>query len=373
MTTRPAGEGSAGSSNAAAPGDAKAGNRLAYLDWTRGLAAVTMLQGHVFHSFTDVKLKETYPYLMTQFLGGMPPAMFLFLTGVTLAFMLNGQERRGALGWGRVWAAMKRARYMLIMAFAFRIQLWLSAWPQHWSAIFRVDILNCMGLAIIACSWLALLSTLQRAWAGAAAGLLIATASPMVSGVDWGGLHPFIVQYLKPDYNFFAFFPWASYLAFGVAAGSVIRLVPSGGVPRMMQWFAITGSGLILAGEFFSDLPYSILPNSQFWLNSPNLIFIKLGLTLIVVSFAHLWMTHRNPEGRWSFLTQLGTTSLLVYWAHIELVYGRWFGIFRDTLSLELTAVIAVVVIGLMVALSVGRTNWRAIRQRFAVQPANRL
>jgi len=30
---------------------------------------------------------------------------------------------------------------------------------------------------------------------------------------------------------------------------------------------------------------------------------------------------------RWSLFRQLGTTSLLVYWVHIEIVYGRWFGI----------------------------------------------
>ncbi len=35
----------------------------------------------------------------------------------------------------------------------------------------------------------------------------------------------------------------------------------------------------------------------------------------------------------WSIFRQFGTTSLLVYWVHIELVYGRWFGIWKQALS----------------------------------------
>jgi len=33
-------------------------SRLAFLDWMRGLAAVVMLQGHVFHSYTGKEWRE---------------------------------------------------------------------------------------------------------------------------------------------------------------------------------------------------------------------------------------------------------------------------------------------------------------------------
>ena len=59
--------------------------RLEYLDWVRGLGAVIMLQGHAFHSFLKPDLRAGGAYVMSQFVGGMPPAIFLFLTGVTLA------------------------------------------------------------------------------------------------------------------------------------------------------------------------------------------------------------------------------------------------------------------------------------------------
>ena len=43
-----------------------------------------------------------------------------------------------------------------------------------------------------------------------------------------------------------------------------------------------------------------------------------------MVSFAFLWTRYGARDG-WSWVRQFGTTSLLVYWVHIELVYGRGF------------------------------------------------
>jgi hypothetical protein len=56
---------------------------------------------------------------------------------------------------------------------------------------------------------------------------------------------------------------------------------------------------------------------------------------------------------------QLGTTSLLVYWVHIELVYGRWFGYWKESLSIAECSVAALVLILSMIALSYARTTWK--------------
>src|SRR5947208_4037001 len=88
--------------------------RLRYLDWTRGLAALIMLQGHTFHSFARNDLRDKGPYVLSQFLGGLAPAVFLFLTGITMAFRMDSDERRGLTPAARVLSALARARYLLI-------------------------------------------------------------------------------------------------------------------------------------------------------------------------------------------------------------------------------------------------------------------
>src|ERR1017187_9296310 len=86
--------------------------RLQYIDWVRGLGAAIMLQGHVFDSFLKNDLRSGGPYVLSQFLGGMPPAIFLFLTGVTLAFLMDSTERKGMKPMLRVTTAFKRSGYL---------------------------------------------------------------------------------------------------------------------------------------------------------------------------------------------------------------------------------------------------------------------
>ena len=133
-----------------------------------------MLQGHVFHSFLKNDLRTGGAYVFSQFLGGMPPAVFLFLTGVTLAFLMDGRERQGLPAGARIWAATRRAGYLLGIAALFRLQLWLFGWPfSPWQELFKVDILNCMGFAVALMSFLAVFRTAERVRLCAVLGLAI--------------------------------------------------------------------------------------------------------------------------------------------------------------------------------------------------------
>jgi hypothetical protein len=331
--------------------------RLRYLDWTRGLAALIMLQGHTFHSFARNDLRDKGPYVLSQFLGGLAPAVFLFLTGITMAFRMDSDERRGLTPGARVLSALTRARYLLIIAFLFRLQLWVFSLPWNPpSVMLKVDILNCMALAGIALSVMAVFRTTGRARLCAVLGLAVAAASPLISQLDWSGVHPLIKNYIAPDYMFFSFFPWAAFFVFGLSAGSVIRLVEDAHMDRAMQWAALLGAGLLVGGRYFSDLPYSLYTKSEFWLNSPTQVLMKLGVTLWIVAFAFIWTRYAANTG-WSFVSQLGTTSLLVYWVHIELVYGRWLGAWKEGLDNTQIAILTAVVIALMLALSVLKTS----------------
>ena len=335
--------------------------RLAFIDWTRGLAAVVMLQGHTFDSFTRTDLRDKGPYMFSQFLGGLPPAIFLFLTGITFAFLMDSQERQGATTWRRVIAALKRSRYLFALAFLFRLQLYVVGYPTSpASELWRVDILNCMGMAMLILAPMAVFTTRERIRLCTILGLLIAALAPVVSMIDASGVPGFVRSYFFPSYNYFGFFPWAAFLAFGMVAGSIIRSVQSEDMPRAMLWMLSIGVGLAVAAHQLSNIGYSVYPKSDFWLNSPALIMIKLGVVLALLALAFLWI-NLGAAQRWSIFRQLGTTSLLVYWVHIELVYGRWFGIWKQGLSVAQVLLVTAILLGLMTALSVLRTRYKSI------------
>jgi uncharacterized membrane protein len=336
--------------------------RLTFLDWTRGAAVFIMLQGHVFHSFAKPELRTDGPFTLSQFFGGIGPAIFLTLTGITLAFLMDGKERKGFSRSERWIAALRRAGYLWMLAFLFRLQLWLFAGGQSpWTDLLKVDVLNCMGFAITLFSLLALFNTVQRVRLGALVGCGIAMLSPVISIINWNWLPPQIYNYWVPNYNYFAFFPWAAFIAFGVSIGSILRLARPDQMNRVMQWGSLLGFGLILSAQYFSDVQYSIYAKSEFWLNSPGLIFIKLGVVMLFISTAFVW-TEYALGGAFSFFRQFGTTSLLVYWVHIELVYGRWLGFWKEHLNNWQCTALAAVVIVLMLGLSIARTRLKGVR-----------
>ena len=329
---------------------------------------MVMLQGHTFHSFTRTDLRTGGPYMLSQFLGGLPPAIFLFLTGITFAFLMDSQDRRGLANWNRIKGALKRSRYLFVLAVLFRLQLYVFGFPTSpASELLRVDILNCMGFSMLLLAPMAVFSTAERIRLCSILGFVIAFLAPVVSAIDISHLPAFPLSYVVPSYAAFGFFPWAAFLAFGMAAGSVIRTVDSGALERTMLWMLGVGLAVIVAARYLSNLPYSLYSKVEFWLDSPGLTAIKVGTIMVLLAAAFLWVNGASTS-RLSLLRQLGTTSLLVYWVHIELVYGRWFGIWKEKLTVPQVVVYTICLIALMTLLSVLRTRgtsflpaWRSV------------
>ena len=328
----------------------------------RGLAATIMLQGHTFHAFMRPELRVQSPYVLSQFVGGFPPAVFLFLTGITFAFLLESNERRGLTRWQRWFAALARARYLFVLAMLFRLQLWAFALGgSSWKDIFKVDVLNIMGLTLFLMSPLALAPIAERARAAGFVGVLIAVASPLISQMDWKWMHPFLSDYIVPSFTLFPIFPWAAFTAFGLAAGCLLKVCKPEHLDRMMQWAALSGLVLIYTAQYLSNLPFSLYTKSDFWLDGPGLVFMKLGALLLLGALAYLWSV-RLWGSNWSWVRQLGTTSLLVYWVHIELVYGRWFAAFKDKLDTAQCVLFSIALILAMIALSQASTRLKKAR-----------
>ena len=98
-------------------------------------------------------------------------------------------------------------------------------------------------------------------------------------------------------------------------------------------------------------------------MNSPAQVLTKVGVLFLMVAFAFLWTRYGAGES-WSWVRQFGTTSLLVYWVHIELVYGHASWLLKDNLTVPQTAFAAVLTILLMLAISTMKTHrekWQSL------------
>jgi uncharacterized membrane protein len=346
----------------------KTTDRLAFLDWMRGLGAFIMLQGHSFDSLLKPELRDSSAFVLSQFVGGIAPAIFLFLTGITFAFLMDSQSRQQPSASKRIWRALNRSGYLFLLAFLFRLQLFAFGYPSSPAGdLAKVDILNCMGMAMAIFAPMAVFTTKERIRLCGILGVLVAVLSPLVSLAGSGSLPWLVKAYFVPSFSYFGFFPWAAFLAFGMAAGSILRTVGKEELQRTMQWAMLLGILLVVGGQYFSNLPYSLYTKSEFWLDSPGLTVIKLGVLLTIAAIAYLWVTMAGS--RWSLFRQLGRTSLLVYWVHIELVYGRWFGPWKAQFVILQVVVFAIVLIITMTGLSLLRTNWQSVRSFLSPAP----
>ena len=84
-----------------------------------------------------------------------------------------------------------------------------------------------------------------------------------------------------------------------------------------------------------------------------------------MLSFAFLW-TRYGARDNWSWVRQFGTASLLVYWVHIEMVYGRELGFLKGALNVPQTVVAAILVILLMLALATVKNYRQQVRAYLA-------
>lgn len=349
--------------------------RFPFLDWMRGLAVVIMIQCHTFNSWTRTDLWDSGPYVLSQFVGGMAAPLFLFMAGITFAFQMDSLERRERLPLRRWLVALRRAGYILGIAFAFRITNFVASLPHadpH--EIIKVDILNCMGVGMAALSVAALFDAKGRARFAVAAGLGIAAASPLVANLPWDGAPALLREYLAaaPGRGRFAFFPCAAYVGFGLAAGTFVKRAAAERFDRLMQWSVLIGFALVFFAQYFSNIPYSVYTKSSFWTDSPALILIRVGISLLLMAGAYLWTEYCTGDG-WSWMQTLGRHSLLVYWVHVMLVYGDIIKPLKRALSITQGVIATLALVLSMIALSLAWTWWntrRAGRWRAATTTA---
>jgi uncharacterized membrane protein len=305
-------------------------NRILYVDWLRGIAVLCMFAAHVFAAWIQPSLVMSTAYRWVNVATGYAAPLFLFLTGVGMAMAFESALARGRSREDARRAARKRGLMIFIAAFVFRIQEHvLGGGPV--ANVLRIDILNCIGLSMMLCSVLAFPPAKgSLAWRTATVALIVVLLAPHVGRIRWPEWAPWqITSYLSDQRSwFFPLFPWLAYPFAGLFAGTVwARAGRAEGTARRAMLGTLLVGLLLVAGSWL----YLGLPEPKYiafggkWRNLPTYTFTHLGW--ICVLAAVLWMVQPwfNPA-HFGPIRQLGRTSLLMYWVHVDLVYGHLMG-----------------------------------------------
>jgi uncharacterized membrane protein len=364
---------------APAPAKAKAA-RLDAIDWLRGLAVVLMIQTHLYDSWASPAAKATPAYWWTRYFGGVPSRLFLLLVGVSMAIGFERQLERGVPRAAIVRASARRGLEILVLAYLFRFQEYaLSFFWGPADVLLRIDILNCIGASMILVALVAAprAGRPQIAVALAAAAVFVGLG-PIVGPAHFPRFLPVaLTAYIggQRPMSWFALFPWAAWAFVGLVVGHVwVRA--SRDPRREALTYLVTGAvGLALMGAVILVRkwnPYVIrYPDEVVQQMGPGTFFYRLGLNLLFALLAYA--VTRLLAGRFSIMRQLGRTSLLVYWVHVDLCYGLVSRRLHHALSMTQATVGFVLMTAAMLLVSLAKTRywdpWRRGRPRRAARP----
>ena len=323
-------------------------SRLAYIDWMRGLACVMMFQTHCYDAWLGGNARKGSFFMWSQVGGTLPAPLFLFLAGISLALVTNKLRQKGFNPNQIARTTIRRGGEIFALGLLFRLQEFVIAWGwAPWSDLLRVDVLNIIGVSLMLMGgvcWIVLAladrfqgspSRLPVAVAGTAVGVALAISllTPLLWTIWRARWLPWPLEsYIngvhnvgQPQATLFPIFPWAGFAFAGLAVGFL--LFSDWARQRQAAMFLSAGAGgvgMIYAARWLDSRPVQLYAVYDYWHTSPEFFLLRVGLLLIVLCAAYAWC--RWGAGQWGFspLIQLGQTSLLVYWVHLEFVYGRF-------------------------------------------------
>ena len=293
----------------------------------RGLAVLIMLQGHAFDRWLRTDFRGGALFDLSQVFGGFPAPIFLFLVGSSMAIVVERLRRKGTSGSRRFLRVAKRGGLILLLAYAFRIEQYLVWYPaSDWVGIFRVDTLNCIGISMLLVGLISIPFRTRKTnlAATALAAIAVVIVTPWVFSIN--KLLPSVVlDYINghghPEY--FSIFSWSAFALAGAAFGyAALEARVRGTEHVMFSYVATAGIVAYAAGRIMTLFPIFQYGTFDYSLTSPAFFLLRIGCVLLILYVAYRWSTRRTNQ-TWSPLRTLGQSSLLVYWSHMDLVYGR--------------------------------------------------
>ena len=199
--------------------------------------------------------------------------------------------------------------------------------PERVPGLLRVDVLQCIGASIVVSAALARASAVRRRpWLLLIGAVVVAGLEPALAPRMPGPLPAPIAGYIarwstapgEIPVAMFPLFPWLAYAFAGAALGTALhRASRRGSVAATVAAIAVLGAAVAFVTSEATPHAFRLLQSAP-WLTKVVRVSYRVGLALVLLGATTLLLgsLRRSP------LRPLGRASLVVYWVHLELVYG---------------------------------------------------
>jgi len=302
-------------------------------DLLRGLVIIIMIEVHVFNAFLIPELRQTGWFSILNFINGLVAPSFLFVSGfafqVSSGSKLDEMRKLGKAFWkkiGRIFQIIVIG-YALHLPFYSLSKIIYESTPQLIESFYAVDVLQCIGFGLLFLFLTRLLIKSDKVYHYfLIASLVVVTLiSPFLWKIEFTNYFPvFVSNYFNRIHgSLFPIFPWLNFLlAGGIFAKYFVDARERNIEEKFIKLFAITGFVVLLLGHLFysglfSKTLTSILPNPVFYLE-------RLGYILVL--FFVCWLVDKKFNIKKSFILDASRESLLVYWLHLIIIFGAFWG-----------------------------------------------
>ena len=355
--------------------------RLVFIDLLRGWAVIVMIETHVFNATILRTISESAPFAGLSFINGLVAPSFLFASGMAYA-VTTRRKLPSYLSFGApLFKQLGRLLFILAVGYALHLptfnlgQLLAGVTEEQRQVFFQADVLQCIAVCLLFLQILLLIVRTERRLyqATGVISAIVLLVTPFMWGMDSLGVFPApLAAYMNGrHFSLFPLFPWSVFLFAGAIAGYLFsearERTPSSGTPQaagiLTKRFVGAGIGLLALSLVLMPLGW-FYPTYDYWRFSPAFVLLRLGIVLILCALLFRY-EQRNGVGPHSPVALMGRESLLVYTAHLLLIYGD-FGTFNfrhwanQTFGYMEAAMWTVLLLVLMLALAYG---WDRVRR----------
>jgi uncharacterized membrane protein len=309
--------------------------RLIFVDFARGVAVLAMLETHIFNDLLLPVCKKTAWFKVLDFANGLVAPLFIFVSG--FVFIIAGQKKQNDFrSFGpALWKLLRRIGFIWIIAYAlhlpfhsFKKMLWATT-TDGWLRFYQSNVLHCIavGWLFLLASFMAIRSEhIYRRWL-IGCGVTIILVAPLLWDIDFTQTMPApLAAYMNQQhYSGFPLFPWLSFMLLGaVGAAAYLDAVKVERERAFMKNLALIGAGLLVVSFLVSLLPFNLSYGTSVLRVSPFFFMKRLGFVLLL--FTAGWHFSGKFVSDSSFLVEVGRESLLVYVAHLIILYKNVLG-----------------------------------------------
>jgi len=351
-------------------------NRLVFVDLLRGWATIIMIEVHVFNAFLLTDIKNAGWFGWVNFVNGLVAPSFLFVAGFVFVVVSDRKLEEFRTYGKAFWRQLSRIFLIWVIGYGLHLPYFSLTRTLRDSTASQLllfsqsDILHCiaLGLLIVFLGRIVIKRDPYYQLYLVLIGCLTVLVAPFIWGIDFSiSLPGFVAPYLNDHQgSIFPIFPWLGFLMFGaVAAFAYKKARASGEEKKYFLILTAIGLFLVIAGSLLIDLPSDIPGMSMAIRANPVFFASRLGIVFLLLVACWYYAEWRKTEK--SFVLDVSRESLLVYTAHLLVIYGRfWNGnspafYYGESLTV-LQAII--VTIALIVVMIVFAKVWSTIKQK---------